>query len=169
MKYENGDQVCLWDRVQFSGREKGIVVFSIDDDQYNIRFPKEHWSYLQSGVMFDTTFGGLVHYSESDPDMELLYRGGLPSPEEWASLRKEQFNRTGSEWQNGDGKSVQIGYVNRNGQICTGHRGALGTDHLQRAYRIECGLCGHVYGGNGSDMHERRCPNCQSGAPGLTY
>jgi hypothetical protein len=169
MNYENGEKVCLWDRVNLGGEDKGIVVFSVDDDQYSSRFPKEQWTYLQRGVMIDTTSGGLVHFPEKDEDLELIARGDTPSPEEWAILRKVQFETAKSEWKSGKGESVQFGYVNRNGQICTGHRDTPGNDHLQRAYRVECGLCGHVYGANGSDMHERCCPECQSGAPGIAY
>jgi hypothetical protein len=169
MNYENGEKVCLWDRVRIAGEDCGIVVFSIDDDQYSSLFSNEQWSYLQHGVMIDTTVGGLVHYPEKDEDLELISRGNKPTPEEWAVLRKAQFETTKSEWKSGEGESVKIGFVNRNDQICTGHRYTQGTDHLQRAYRVECGLCGHVYGANGSDMHERRCPECQSGAPGIDY
>jgi hypothetical protein len=39
MNYENGEKVCLWDRVNFGGEDKGIVVFSVDEDQYSSRFP----------------------------------------------------------------------------------------------------------------------------------
>lgn len=169
MNYENGEKVCMWDRVKLGGEDKGIVVFSVDDDQYNSLFPKTQWSYLQRGVMIDTTFGGLVHYPEKDEDLELVSRGDKPAPAEWAVLRKAQFETTKSEWKSGEGESVKIGFVNRHGQICTGHRGTPGTDHLQRAYRVECGLCGHAYGANGSDIHERRCPECQSGATGIDY
>jgi len=119
MNYENGEKVCLWDRVKVGGDDKGIVVFSVDDNQYSSLFPKEKWSYLQRGAMIDTTFGGLVHYSEQDEDLELISRGDIPSPEEWAILRKAQLDRQGSEWRSGNGESVQIGYVNKNGQICT--------------------------------------------------
>jgi hypothetical protein len=72
-------------------------------------------------------------------------------------------------WQSGLGVSVQIGEVNRNGQRCCGHRGTSGTDHGQFAYKVECSYCGHVYGANGSDMHERLCPECQGGAPGIPF
>jgi hypothetical protein len=72
-------------------------------------------------------------------------------------------------WRSGDGPSVQVGAVNRNGQRCCGHRSVAGTDHGQFAYKVECLLCGHVYGGNGSDMHERLCPACQGGAPGIRF
>ncbi len=72
-------------------------------------------------------------------------------------------------WQDGAGESVEIGYLNRNGQQCCGHCGVQGTDHGQYAYKTECTVCGHVYGTNGADMHERRCPECQRGAPGIRY
>ncbi len=73
------------------------------------------------------------------------------------------------EWRGGEGQTVQIGYVNVNGQRCCGHRGVSGTDHLQYAYKIECTACGYVYGANGSDVHDRLCPECQDGEPGTRY
>jgi hypothetical protein len=47
--------------------------------------------------MIDTTFGGLVHYREKDEDLELISRGTKPTPEEWAVLRKAQFETTKTE------------------------------------------------------------------------
>ena len=73
------------------------------------------------------------------------------------------------QWRSGQGESVRVGYVNPHGQKCCGHCGVHGTDHLQYAYKTECTLCGFVYGANGSDMHERRCPECQNGRPGIPY
>jgi len=73
------------------------------------------------------------------------------------------------EWQEGKGESVEIGYLNPNGQQCFGHCGVRGTDHEQYAYKTECTFCGYVYGTNGADMHERLCPECQGGAPGIKY
>ncbi len=72
-------------------------------------------------------------------------------------------------WQSGSGDSVQIGYMNCNGQRCCGHRAVPGTDYEQYAYKLECTKCGYVYGANGTDVHERRCPECQRGAPGIRY
>jgi len=77
--------------------------------------------------------------------------------------------KTPVEWQDGDGDTVEIGYLNRNGQQCCGHCGAPGTDHGQYAYKMECTICGYVYGANSSDVHDRRCPECQKGAPGIRY
>jgi Zn finger protein HypA/HybF involved in hydrogenase expression len=63
--------------------------------------------------------------------------------------------------------TTQPGYANRNGQVVIRNTGLPGTDHLQTVYQLECSNCGHVYGANGSDIHLRRCPECQGGAPGL--
>jgi hypothetical protein len=74
-------------------------------------------------------------------------------------------------WSSGGGASTQIGYVNRNGQECLGHRGTPGTDHGQRAYRMVCRQagCGHEYGANGSDVFQRKCPRCQGGREGIPF
>jgi len=73
------------------------------------------------------------------------------------------------EWLDGSGETVKIGYRNQNGQQCAGHFGVKGTDHGPYAYKTECTIYGYVYGTNGSDMHERRCPECQKGAAGIRY
>ena len=69
----------------------------------------------------------------------------------------------------GKGQTTQIGYVNKNKQKCWGQRGVAGTDYDQLAYRMECLECDNVYGANGSDVHLRKCPNCQGGAPGIDF
>jgi hypothetical protein len=69
----------------------------------------------------------------------------------------------------GQGKSVQIGYTNPNEQTVTAATGLAGTDHMQLIYVLRCGRCGHEYGSNGSDNHQRKCPECQGGARGLRY
>ena len=72
-------------------------------------------------------------------------------------------------FQDGGGPTVKIGYVNRNDQECQGHRGHAGTDHKQLAYRMQCRHCDHIYGANGSDVHQRKCPECQGGADGIAF
>ena len=44
-----------------------------------------------------------------------------------------------------------------------------GTDYNQYAYKVCCIHCEHIYGANGSDMHERKCPECQGGEPGIPF
>jgi hypothetical protein len=76
-----------------------------------------------------------------------------------------------TEYVGGNTKTTQVGYINRNRQKCTGHRGVAGTDHGQQAYRMECleTNCGHVYGANGTDVFQRKCPRCGGGKPGITF
>ncbi|TAH37928.1 MAG: hypothetical protein EYC70_06905 [Planctomycetota bacterium] len=70
------------------------------------------------------------------------------------------------EWNGGDGATTAIGYVNPNGQRCCGTLGMPGIDHEQYVYKVECLACGYTFGADGSDIHERKCPECQGGAAG---
>jgi precorrin-8X/cobalt-precorrin-8 methylmutase len=69
----------------------------------------------------------------------------------------------------GAGRTTEAGYENRNGQITVRSTGLAGTDHGQYVYVLRCGSCGHEFGANGSEIHIRGCPQCQSGRPGLHY
>ena len=68
-----------------------------------------------------------------------------------------------------ENRTTAIGYVNRNSQVVIRNTGLPGTDHGQTVYQIACSLCGRVYGANGSDIFERKCPRCQNGKPGLDF
>jgi len=74
-------------------------------------------------------------------------------------------------FESGNTETTRIGYVNRNQQLCTGQRNIAGTDHGQFSYRLLCLAisCGHMYGANGTDVFQRKCPSCQGGAPGIAY
>jgi hypothetical protein len=73
------------------------------------------------------------------------------------------------EFRSGQGETTAIGFENENHQKCHGTLGVPGTDHRQLAYRMECLLCGNVYGANGSDVFQRLCPECQGGRPSIRY
>jgi len=64
--------------------------------------------------------------------------------------------------------TTAIGFRNKNGQVVVRNTGKPGTDHLQYIYQLACSKCGGNYGANGTDIHERKCPACQGGAPGFT-
>ncbi len=68
-----------------------------------------------------------------------------------------------------DLRSTHVGYVNRNRQIVLRKSDEPGNDHNQRIYVLAClnPECRHQYGANGSDVFQRRCPDCQGGKPGL--
>jgi len=69
----------------------------------------------------------------------------------------------------GNSPTTQAGYVNRNDQVVVQGTGLPGTDHCQYVYVLRCRRCGAEYGANGSDIHLRKCPECQNGRPGLRY
>jgi predicted GIY-YIG superfamily endonuclease len=63
--------------------------------------------------------------------------------------------------------TTEIGYTNKNQQRVVRKTDEPGNDHLQRVYVLRCEVCQHEYGANGSDIWQRRCPQHDSGAPGL--
>ena len=72
MRYADGNVSELGDLVRIDGRYRGTVVACIDEDLY---LPgHEEWAYLGSGIMVDTDFGGLIHYTQGTADELVLER-----------------------------------------------------------------------------------------------
>ena len=63
--------------------------------------------------------------------------------------------------------STEIGFVNSKQQKVIEKTDRDGTDHMQKVYILQCQRCYHEYGSNGSDNWQRKCPECQSGRPGI--
>ncbi len=63
--------------------------------------------------------------------------------------------------------TTEIGYVNRNNQIVIEKTDRPGTDFRQTVYILRCQDCLTEYGANGSDIWQRKCPECQGGRPGI--
>jgi len=68
-----------------------------------------------------------------------------------------------------DKGTTRAGFINQNQQKNLGKRQPPleGTDNYQYVYVMNCTKCGLIYGANGSDIHLRKCPNCQGGEPGI--
>jgi hypothetical protein len=60
-------------------------VCSIDRGEYSAEYPREAWAYLGRGVMVMADAAGLMHYTESDHDMELVARGSPDSVWPWSA------------------------------------------------------------------------------------
>jgi predicted RNase H-like nuclease len=104
-----------------------------------------------------------------------------PAPRDEPAIRSKQLaaqhirdvaspgcaSRASAGTRAGRGATVQVGYVNRNHQEVVRATGRPGTDHGQTVYVLRCELCKTQYGSNGSDNFQRKCPECQGGAPGL--
>jgi hypothetical protein len=74
MKYVDGQEVRLGDRVKLGQDEGGIVVASIDTGEYSEGHSAAQWGYLKKGVMINFPQHGLIHYEEPEPDLQLTGR-----------------------------------------------------------------------------------------------
>jgi hypothetical protein len=72
MKYLNGQQICIGDKV-IADNSNGIVVYLIETKQGSEKYPDGSWDYLKKGVMIETDFG-LVHYTVIDADVTFIKR-----------------------------------------------------------------------------------------------
>ena len=73
MKYEDGSDIEPGDVVQIDRIYQGRVLAAMDTGRYLLG--QEQWEYLGQGIMVDTDFAGLVHYtSEATDDLVLLER-----------------------------------------------------------------------------------------------
>jgi hypothetical protein len=61
LNYADGLQVEPGDIVLVDGTDRGRVVASIDTDKH--LQGHDGWAYLREGIMVDTDFAGLVHYT----------------------------------------------------------------------------------------------------------
>jgi hypothetical protein len=76
MRYPDGQEARLGDRVQLWEHNEGTVVCSLDTNEYTSDYPRERWQYLGSGVLILSEAAGLIHYKEPEPTTKLLFRGG---------------------------------------------------------------------------------------------
>jgi hypothetical protein len=85
----------------------------------------------------------------------------------------DRERKKGNERMDRSRRSTDLGFENRNGQIVVRRTSKPGTDYNQYIYILRCKHCGTVYGVNGSDIWERRCPKAKSvcraggGRPGI--
>jgi hypothetical protein len=79
VKYSDGNEAWVGDRITIDGRYLGHVVACIDRGEYSPEHPKEQWGYLAKGIMVNTDFGGLVHYPDGAHEhMVLVARASKP-------------------------------------------------------------------------------------------
>ena len=74
MKYPDGKEAKLGDRVELWPDNRGTVVCAIDAGEYAVDYPKEQWAYLGRGIVVLSEKAGLIHYAEPEQGMRLLKR-----------------------------------------------------------------------------------------------
>ena len=74
MKFADGSDIKPGDLIQIDAIYSGRVVASMDTNEY---LPGEDsWAYLGKGIMVDTDFGGLIHYTSDTTDGFVLIQRG---------------------------------------------------------------------------------------------
>jgi hypothetical protein len=74
LKYADGQEVRLGDRVGLGQDRRGVVVCSIESGEYTLQHPEAQWAYLKRGVMIEFPLYGLIHYVDPEPDLQLVER-----------------------------------------------------------------------------------------------
>jgi hypothetical protein len=67
LQYATGEDVELGDVVEVDGRI-GRVVANLGDDQYAPDYSRSEWSYLETGILWESPVLGLVHLPSIDDD-----------------------------------------------------------------------------------------------------
>lgn len=74
MKYPDGQEVMVGDRVQLGKDDRGVVVCSLDAKEFTDTYPEAQWGYLRNGVMIEFPLYGLIHYIKPEAELKLLAR-----------------------------------------------------------------------------------------------
>jgi hypothetical protein len=64
MKYADGSEARLGDRVRIRNGETGVIVVSVDTGEFSAEYPKGEWEHLKTGVLVRTDKGALVRFAD---------------------------------------------------------------------------------------------------------
>lgn len=74
MKYPDGTDIRPGDVIQIDGDYRGLVIASMDTSEY--LQGEDAWAYLGTGIMVNTNFAGLVHYTTETAECFVLIERG---------------------------------------------------------------------------------------------
>src|SRR3546814_20898783 len=74
MKYPDGQEVRLGDKVELWPGCCGAVVASLDAGEYSAEYSEADWAYLKYGVLVFSDAAGLIHYLNPEATFVLLKR-----------------------------------------------------------------------------------------------
>lgn len=74
MKYGDGQEIMLGDRVALGNDSNGVVVCLLDAGEYSANCSEAEWGYLEEGVIIDFPVYGRIHYKIVEPDVSLIAR-----------------------------------------------------------------------------------------------
>src|SRR3546814_822904 len=79
MKYPDGQEVRLGDKVELWTGCCGAVVASLDAGEYSAEYSEADWAYLKSGVLVVSDAAGIIHYLNPEATFVLLKRDNCSS------------------------------------------------------------------------------------------
>ena len=74
MKYSDGHDILLGDRVCLGGEMTGTVVACIEEKKFGPGFLGEQWGYLIKGILVNSEQAGIIYYEEPSVDLVLIKR-----------------------------------------------------------------------------------------------
>ena len=74
MKYADGREVRLGDRVSLGQDDQGRVVALVDEGEFDVGHPRDEWSYLKTGMIVEFPSMGRIHYENAEADLVLVDR-----------------------------------------------------------------------------------------------
>jgi hypothetical protein len=72
--YADFNEARLGDEIIIDDIYKGVVVASLDTDEYSASCPREEWAHLGTGIVVDTNFAGRIHYPNGDDEHIVLVK-----------------------------------------------------------------------------------------------
>ena len=145
--------------------------------------PEARWQVFEDvGTLFDAR-SCIIHHRERpkswEEKQEAFKKGFEQARRALARLLEEgapdwkrlidPVTQSGERVSGAGAGTTSPAYRNRNGQVVIRRTDLQGNDHNQRVYVLKCGNCRREYGANGSDIWQRKCPQCGGGRPGLSY
>jgi hypothetical protein len=66
MKYPDGTEARLGDRVRLTNGDSGVIVASMDTNEFSSEYPANNYADLMTGILVLTDKGALVRLEEPD-------------------------------------------------------------------------------------------------------
>ena len=74
MRYFNGQDIQVGDKVRMGDDDEGIVVCDISEGKFSPSYPKSEWAYLNEGIVIMFPRYGVLHMKDVESDLEFIAR-----------------------------------------------------------------------------------------------
>jgi hypothetical protein len=74
VKYVDGHEIRVGDRVCMGDDREGVVVCDIGAGKFSPTYPKSEWAYLEEGIVISFPRYGTLHMTNVEEDIKLIAR-----------------------------------------------------------------------------------------------